>query len=117
MRRTGFSSMRRKNVSLGRYLISDTVCFFSFLKLMVSNIATITFTRESKGLKRIDHSTRRYRRVFDLVSCGEGPRITYSLVTAPDVGDRDVDPSEEAKDLSVDFSGPRNRGLRYSRAV
>lgn len=33
--------------------------------------------------------------------CGEGPRITYSLVTALDVGDRDVDPLEKAKDLRM----------------
>lgn len=49
---------------------------------------------------RIDRSSRRYRRVFDLVASGEGPRITYSLVSAlAYVADRDVDPSKKAKDL------------------
>ena len=49
---------------------------------------------------------RRYRRVFDLVASGEGPRITYSLVSAlDDVADRDVDPSKKAKDLR---RSPRN---------
>lgn len=53
--------------------------------------------KESKGQN--ESISKRYCRVFDLVLCGEGPRITYSLVTALDVGDRDVDPLEKAKDL------------------
>ncbi|KZC12992.1 hypothetical protein WN55_04889 [Dufourea novaeangliae] len=63
------------------------------------------FTLSQRIDTRKSGSSLEGSRVFDLVARGEGPRITYSLVTAPDVGDRDVDPSKEAKDLR---SSPRN---------
>lgn len=73
--------------------VSQTVAIESKLERRAKNSAPIrrdlTRLLVYRVLARID---RGCRRVFDLVASGEGPWITYSLVSALDVGEEGEGP-------------------------